>query len=357
MVLPCIEVKWFEKICFPARGYCNMECNDRPTQVWSGNYKNSICALSCAPPRFGLLLYFRRFVQCTKMWKHFNAIMEVFYCFTAAIGLPGEASDYNEDTRSTVAARMQSKVVVEWGNCAELGVRFWLLGLHWSSCEHAQLGGGHGGRPSQFFRQWRYNMPCPPTFISLGFVIYWFHTKLFHSHFAIKLGPWLWAAKNDAVDIVLLRLMKIKNSLWCFPITLLPHLTELSIVFQAGCFNLAHMKASVELCMNKLSDGAAKSELKADWERFESELWELRTPDGLADSVRVKWHGGLQGHRMVGKLIIPIHRKGNRSEASTALASLSLASLESVRQEPCKKIPRNNWTKAGWYPVRFSSWL
>jgi len=67
MVLPCIEVKRFEKTCFPACDYCNMGCNDRPTQfsgseVGSGNYKNSICALSCAPLRFGLLLSFRRFV-------------------------------------------------------------------------------------------------------------------------------------------------------------------------------------------------------------------------------------------------------------------------------------------------------
>jgi len=42
--------------------------------------------------------------------------MEVFYCFTISIGLPGDASDYNEDKRSAVAARMQNKVVVEWGN-------------------------------------------------------------------------------------------------------------------------------------------------------------------------------------------------------------------------------------------------
>ena len=35
------------------------------------------------------------------------------YCFTVAIGLPGDASDYNEDKRSSVAARMQNKVVVE----------------------------------------------------------------------------------------------------------------------------------------------------------------------------------------------------------------------------------------------------
>jgi len=39
--------------------------------------------------------------------------MEVIYCFTVAIGMPGDASDCNEDKRSAVAARMQSKVVVE----------------------------------------------------------------------------------------------------------------------------------------------------------------------------------------------------------------------------------------------------
>jgi len=54
-----------------------------------------------------------RTAWCAKLRKHFNAIMEVFYCFTIAIGLPGDASDYNEDKRSAVAARMQSKVVVE----------------------------------------------------------------------------------------------------------------------------------------------------------------------------------------------------------------------------------------------------
>jgi len=53
-------------------------------------------------------------VWCTKLRKHFNAIMEeVFYCFIIAIGLPGDASDYNEEKRSAVAARMQNKVVVE----------------------------------------------------------------------------------------------------------------------------------------------------------------------------------------------------------------------------------------------------
>jgi len=39
--------------------------------------------------------------------------MEVLYCFSVAIGLPGDASDYNEDKRLAVAARMQNKFVVE----------------------------------------------------------------------------------------------------------------------------------------------------------------------------------------------------------------------------------------------------
>jgi len=45
--------------------------------------------------------------------------------------------------------------------------------------------------------------------------------------------------------------------------TLPPHLEALSNVFQAGCFSFAQIKASVELCINKLSDAAAKSEVKA----------------------------------------------------------------------------------------------
>jgi len=52
-------------------------------------------------------------VCCTKLSKHFNAIMEVFYCFMIATGLPGVASDYNEEKSSAVAVGMQNKVVVE----------------------------------------------------------------------------------------------------------------------------------------------------------------------------------------------------------------------------------------------------
>ena len=52
-------------------------------------------------------------VWCTKLRQHFNAVMEVFYCFTDAIGLPGDASNYNEDRKSVVAARMQNKMFVD----------------------------------------------------------------------------------------------------------------------------------------------------------------------------------------------------------------------------------------------------
>ena len=51
-----------------------------------------------------------------------------------------------------------------------------------------------------------------------------------------------------------------------------------------GCYYFAQMKASVELCINKLSDAVAKSGLKANCEKFDSELGEPRTPDDLADS-------------------------------------------------------------------------
>jgi len=45
-------------------------------------------------------------VWCAKLRKHSNAIVEVLYCFTVAIGSPGDPSDYNQDKRPAVAARM-----------------------------------------------------------------------------------------------------------------------------------------------------------------------------------------------------------------------------------------------------------
>jgi len=64
---------------------------------------------------------------------------------------------------------------------------------------------------------------------------------------------------------------KLQHAAFLLP-TLAPHPTELSKVFQVGCFNFAQMKASVELCINMLSDAAAKSGLNANCEKFDSEL-------------------------------------------------------------------------------------
>ena len=49
-------------------------------------------------------------------------------------------------------------------------------------------------------------------------------------------------------------------------------------------FEFAQTKASVELCISKLSDAAAKFELKANFAKVNSELEERGTLDGLADS-------------------------------------------------------------------------
>ena len=76
--------------------------------------------------------------------------------------------------------------------------------------------------------------------------------------------------------------------------TLAPHLTELSKVFQARCFDFAQVKASVELCINKLSDAAVKSELEVNCDKSDSELGNLeRWTVWLI--VCVKWHGVLEG--------------------------------------------------------------
>ena len=56
-----------------------------------------------------------------------TAIMEVFYCFTVAIDLPGDASNY-KDKRSAVATRVQNKVVVKWGNSENKEWDFGYLG-------------------------------------------------------------------------------------------------------------------------------------------------------------------------------------------------------------------------------------
>ena len=125
--------------------------------------------------------------------------------------------------------------------------------------------------------------------------------------------------------------------------------------FQVVCFNLAQVKASVELCINKLSDAAAKSELEANCEKFDSDLGELGTLDGLADSC-VKWHGALEGHRSISKLIVPIHKKEDRNKW-TNHRGISLLSLpERVYGKMSGKYWNQSWIKGackggwGWNP-------
>ena len=76
-------------------------------------------------------------VWCTKLWKRFHAIMEVFYCFTVAISLPGDASCIKLQWRQKVGS---CNAHAKQGGCRvrqqlELGVRLWLFGPHWSSCQ------------------------------------------------------------------------------------------------------------------------------------------------------------------------------------------------------------------------------
>jgi len=89
-----------------------------------------------------------------------------------------------------------------------------------------------------------------------------------------------------------------KRQRGAFLLSTLPHhLAELSKVFQAVCFNLAQMKASVELCISKLSNAADKSELIANCEKFDSEVWELRLV-WLSRVCQVSWR--FEGHRKIG---------------------------------------------------------
>ena len=68
--------------------------------------------------------------RCTKLRKHFNAIMEVIYCFTVAIGLPGDASDYNEDKRSAVAC----KALRQWCVLSPFPFIFYIRVLQTTTC-------------------------------------------------------------------------------------------------------------------------------------------------------------------------------------------------------------------------------
>jgi len=50
-------------------------------------------------------------VWCTNLQKQCNPIIKVLYCFTVASGLPGYASDYNEDIKGR---RLQRACNARW---------------------------------------------------------------------------------------------------------------------------------------------------------------------------------------------------------------------------------------------------
>ena len=112
------------------------------TGFGSENCKHGICALSwtlrTASLRPVSMLSQICTAWCRILQKHFKAIMEVFFCFTVAIGLPGDLSDYNEDKSSAVPAACKKggcRVRQQW----ELGVRLWVFGPHWSSCKKIKM--------------------------------------------------------------------------------------------------------------------------------------------------------------------------------------------------------------------------
>jgi len=88
------------------------------------------------------------------------------------------------------------------------------------------------------------------------------------------------------------------------------------------------MKSSVELCINKLYDAAAKSEFKAKCEKFDSESRELGTLDGLADSCVSSGMAFSNGAESFSKSTVPIHRRETGVNEPTAAASLCFVSRE-----------------------------
>ena len=232
-------------------------------------------------------------ICCTKLRKHFNAIVEVFYCFTVRLAWRCIRLHWRQKffTYSAHAKQGGCRVRQQW----EQGVRFWLFWPHWSRCHKIEM------------------MQCALLYCDL------WKQKLQHAAFLLP--------------------------------TLAPHPTELSKVFQVGCFNFAQMKASAELCTNKLSDAAAKSELKANCEIFDSELGWLRTLDGLADSCMSSGMSFWKGTESLANWLSPYTKRKTGVNEATIATSLCLISLE----ECMPRCHENNWTKAGWYPVRFSS--
>jgi len=120
-------------------------------------------------------------------------------------------------------------------------------------------------------------------------------------------------------------------------------LTELSKVFQAGYFDIAQMKSSVELCINKLYDAAAKSEFKANCEKFDSEWGKLGTLDDLAASCLSSGMAFWKSAESFSKFTVPIHKRETGVDEPITAASLYL-----VSQEKCMPRYHENKLNQSW---------
>jgi len=115
-------------------------------------------------------------------------------------------------------------------------------------------------------------------------------------------------------------------------------LTELSKVFQAGYFDFAQMKFSVELCVNKLYDAAAESELEANCGKFDSELGELGTLDDLAESCVSSGMAFWKSAESFSKFSVPIHKRETGVNEPTTAASLCFVSQKECMPRCHEKI-------------------
>ena len=138
---------------------------------------------------------------CTKLRKHFDAVMEVFCCFYGA-PLRSACLTMHPTTMKkmpAVATRMQNNVVVESEVTVRASSAVLAIWVAWSSCQKIKM------------------MQCALFYCDLS---------------------------KQKMSTSYLRFVNIATS---------PDRTEQ--IFPAGCFNFAQMKASVELCINKLSGG------------------------------------------------------------------------------------------------------
>jgi len=187
----------------------------RPTQfsgadVGSENGKNDIYALSCAPPRFDLSLYCHRIVQhCVRNCE--STSMQLWKCFT--VSPLRSACLATKITMKTKGPQLQRACKPRWlSSEATVRARSEILAI-WAALKQ------------------------------------------------------LSENKNDAMCLVLLRLMKTKTINVILSFCQDCHFTWQNWAkFFGRDVWTAQMKASVELCINKLSDAAAKSELKAIFE-------------------------------------------------------------------------------------------